>query len=1376
MSHLVHEQRVQVQAQGSADPFLLLREVSRVFREQAPGHLGLALDELLPGSAHHQFERLELDLGVLREDELERNLRHRIADALRKALAPVPGRKLAPGERARPGEMAVLSPAVADEALLREFLETGTLPWWAGRLKGTDLESRLVAMLGRYGDQVPDWLRWPDEPERIARRLLGQLSPATVLKVRQALGPDSSTSNVMALLTEASALPRYQEAGQGPGASARGEAPDEVLLRIFLLTGQALSWAGHLSSDELEARLLAVLGRRGSRALEWLQGHDEARLIARRVLEHFSPATVMKLLRALAPDVAAAQALAALLEGSPPGVDAAVWQASVVRVLLPVVLSWPPRQGWPQDAIALLHRAVETLRKVVEHLPAPPEPPAPSIPYALSALSGEAVREQPLSTRVGPGDVDKVDSFVNVENGENARSLATSDEVLLQVYLDTGGVPSWAGRLSGAGLEARLLAILDGAGGRAPRWFQGRADAERVARRVLRQFSPATVVKLLRGLAPDAAAARALEALLRLDVEEWQTAVARALLPLVMSWPPGTGWTPVADEAPAGAQATSARAGSGEERTPSPATSDEALLRALLTTGVAPPWAGPLSDSELEARVDAMLQSLKGHAPGWLRGPEDSGRIAWRVLTRLPQAAGMKLLRALAPDAAAAETLEALLQGPPPGLDASGWQASVAVALLPVLLTWPARKSWPPEATALLHRVCEAVRDVVEQLSAPPAEPAAEEVKDTSDEAVLRAFLERGIVPPWAGPVSGADLEARLLAMLEREGRGALDWLRGHADAERIALRVLGQFSPAAAVKLLYALAPDVAAAVTLAVLVEGNPTGADTSVWQAAVVRTLLPLVMSWPPGQGWPKEAIPLFQQACEAVRKVVEQTPAPPATPPPVAKLAQDASDEGVLRAFLETGEGPSGAGPLSGAELEARLLAMLERGGGHAAPTWLQGRDDAELVGRRLLEHLSPGAALKLLRGLAPDAVAAGTLAALLAGSPPGVDAAAWRATAVGALLPVVLRWPPGQSWPPGADALLHQAIRAAGGTVEQAEPVEPVESVKPVEPAPHTPAAAVEVLSPEASNEALVRVYLETGKVPAGRLSGVELEARLVAMLDWGGGRPPKWLQGHKDGERIGRQLLEQLSPAAALKLLRSLALSEEATRTVRVLLEASPAGVSPDAWRSTVVEAFLPLLLTWSPVEESPAPSRPAVYVPSSSDASEQLLEHGLPVDNAGLVILHPFLKTFFGAVGLLEGKGFRDLAAQCRAVCLLQWLVHGDGADAEDEHRMALAKLLCGVPLEEVVPRIGGPSEVERAEGEELLRQVVARWTVIKNTSVRGLRESFLQRDGMLQSEETGWVLQIQAKPYDMLLERLPWGVSHVRLSWMAGLLRVER
>ena len=27
-----------------------------------------------------------------------------------------------------------------------------------------------------------------------------------------------------------------------------------------------------------------------------------------------------------------------------------------------------------------------------------------------------------------------------------------------------------------------------------------------------------------------------------------------------------------------------------------------------------------------------------------------------------------------------------------------------------------------------------------------------------------------------------------------------------------------------------------------------------------------------------------------------------------------------------------------------------------------------------------------------------------------------------------------------------------------------------------------------------------------------------------------------------------------------------------------------------------------------------------------------------------------------------------------------------------------------------------------------------------------------------------------------DMLLERLPWGISHIRLSWMLGLLQVER
>jgi hypothetical protein len=63
----------------------------------------------------------------------------------------------------------------------------------------------------------------------------------------------------------------------------------------------------------------------------------------------------------------------------------------------------------------------------------------------------------------------------------------------------------------------------------------------------------------------------------------------------------------------------------------------------------------------------------------------------------------------------------------------------------------------------------------------------------------------------------------------------------------------------------------------------------------------------------------------------------------------------------------------------------------------------------------------------------------------------------------------------------------------------------------------------------------------------------------------------------------------------------------------------------------------------------------------------------------------------------------------------------------------------------------------------------------LLKTTSVASLRSTFLQRQGVLKSAESGWVLLVERKAYDILLEQLPWGVGMIRLSWMHAPLRVE-
>ena len=75
----------------------------------------------------------------------------------------------------------------------------------------------------------------------------------------------------------------------------------------------------------------------------------------------------------------------------------------------------------------------------------------------------------------------------------------------------------------------------------------------------------------------------------------------------------------------------------------------------------------------------------------------------------------------------------------------------------------------------------------------------------------------------------------------------------------------------------------------------------------------------------------------------------------------------------------------------------------------------------------------------------------------------------------------------------------------------------------------------------------------------------------------------------------------------------------------------------------------------------------------------------------------------------------------------------------------------------------------------EELLTGVVKNWTALKNTSLDGFREAFLKREGKLTRNDNEWLLKIEQKAYDILLDKLPWSINIVKLPWMSGIMHVE-
>lgn len=162
--------------------------------------------------------------------------------------------------------------------------------------------------------------------------------------------------------------------------------------------------------------------------------------------------------------------------------------------------------------------------------------------------------------------------------------------------------------------------------------------------------------------------------------------------------------------------------------------------------------------------------------------------------------------------------------------------------------------------------------------------------------------------------------------------------------------------------------------------------------------------------------------------------------------------------------------------------------------------------------------------------------------------------------------------------------------------------------------------------------------------------------------------------------------------------------------------------------------------------------------------------KEGIFIDNAGLVLLHPFLNRFFEGLGVVADC---DLLQPARALHLLHYL--SSGLASALEYELALPKILCNLPLTKPVEANLELSTSEKDEAVALLEAVIGHWTALRNTSPDGLRGTFLLRPGKLSLHDGDWLLQVESRTVDILFNQLPWGISMIKLPWMDQILTVE-
>ncbi|KAA3613644.1 MAG: hypothetical protein DWQ05_15290 [Calditrichaeota bacterium] len=162
-----------------------------------------------------------------------------------------------------------------------------------------------------------------------------------------------------------------------------------------------------------------------------------------------------------------------------------------------------------------------------------------------------------------------------------------------------------------------------------------------------------------------------------------------------------------------------------------------------------------------------------------------------------------------------------------------------------------------------------------------------------------------------------------------------------------------------------------------------------------------------------------------------------------------------------------------------------------------------------------------------------------------------------------------------------------------------------------------------------------------------------------------------------------------------------------------------------------------------------------------------------LYVANAGLVLLWPFIKSFFSLLKLTDDKRFLQRNLQIHAVYLLQYLV--ESITEIPEFVLPLNKILCGLDPADIVEPVADITDYEMDESTRFLTEVIQQAPILREMSIQGFRHTFLLRKGILRARDSSWLLQVERETHDVVLDRFPWGWEWIKLPWMATAIRVE-
>ena len=163
-------------------------------------------------------------------------------------------------------------------------------------------------------------------------------------------------------------------------------------------------------------------------------------------------------------------------------------------------------------------------------------------------------------------------------------------------------------------------------------------------------------------------------------------------------------------------------------------------------------------------------------------------------------------------------------------------------------------------------------------------------------------------------------------------------------------------------------------------------------------------------------------------------------------------------------------------------------------------------------------------------------------------------------------------------------------------------------------------------------------------------------------------------------------------------------------------------------------------------------------------------------IDNAGLCLLSAWFLRLLSMLDYLNEarKDIKDTKSRIRAIFLLQYLTCQEEKEYQ-ETELVFNRLLVGLPMHIPLPKRLELTAEEKQIADSLLSAVKAHWSKMNGTSLKGFLQSFVTRTGRLEEQDEKWVLTVDDKAFDILLDSIPWGFRQIRLPWLKKYIQVK-